>query len=44
MITDTAFYRNENYHKKTDVPETLDYDKMNQVVAGLYGVIVEMNK
>ena len=28
MITDTAFYRNPNYHKNTDTPETLDYERM----------------
>jgi len=26
MITDTAFFRNPNYHQVTDTPETLDYD------------------
>lgn len=31
MITDTAFNRNETYHKKTDTPETLDYIKMAQL-------------
>ena len=35
MITDTAFYRNPNYHKKTDTPETLDYKKMAEVIKGL---------
>jgi hypothetical protein len=32
MITDTAFYRNKNYHKKTDTYEKLDYEKMREVV------------
>lgn len=35
MITDTAFFRNPNYHQTTDTPETLDYGKMAKVVAGL---------
>ena len=35
MITDTAFYRNKNYHQKTDTPATLDYKKMAEVVKGL---------
>lgn len=39
MVTDTAFYRNPNYHTAADVPETLDYDRMAQVVAGLQGAI-----
>ncbi len=28
MLTDTAFYRNKNYHTKGDTPDTLSYDKM----------------
>jgi len=35
MITDTAFYRNKNYHQSTDRPETLNYSKMAEVVKGL---------
>ncbi|MFK5924538.1 MAG: M28 family peptidase [Verrucomicrobiota bacterium] len=36
MITDTSFYRNPHYHKKTDTPETLDYKKMSQVVIAVF--------
>ncbi|MCE5195356.1 MAG: M28 family peptidase [Nitrospiraceae bacterium] len=36
MITDTAFYRNKNYHKKGDTAETLNYDRMAEIVKGLY--------
>ncbi|MFT6500080.1 MAG: hypothetical protein ACJASQ_000187 [Crocinitomicaceae bacterium] len=32
MITDTSFYRNENYHKNTDTMDTLDYHRMAAVV------------
>lgn len=39
MITDTAFYRNPHYHAPTDTPETLDYDRMAQVVDGVRGAI-----
>ncbi len=35
MVTDTAFYRNPNYHAPGDLPETLDYDRMAKVVEGL---------
>lgn len=35
MVTDTAFYRNPNYHAPTDLPETLDYERMSKVVEGL---------
>ncbi len=36
MITDTAFYRNKNYHQKTDTMETLDLKRMAKVIDGLY--------
>jgi hypothetical protein len=32
MVTNTAFYRNYNYHQKTDIMETLDISKMMQVI------------
>lgn len=32
MITDTAFYRNKNYHETTDTMETLDLNRMAKVV------------
>ncbi len=35
MVTDTAFYRNDRYHTARDLPETLDYEKMADVVAGV---------
>lgn len=31
MWTDTSFYRNPNYHQKTDTPDTLNYDFMEEV-------------
>ncbi len=40
FITDTAFYRNPNYHKKSDTIDTLDFDRMSEVVNGLYGVVI----
>lgn len=36
MITDTAFFRNKNYHQPTDTPDTLDYGRMAEVVKGVY--------
>jgi hypothetical protein len=39
MITDTAFYRNPNYHTRQDVPETLDYERMSHVVEGVYAAV-----
>lgn len=35
MITDTAFYRNPNYHQETDSVDTLDFIKMHEVVKGI---------
>ncbi len=39
MVTDTAPFRNPNYHKASDTPETLDYEKMARVVRGLELVV-----
>ena len=44
MITDTAFYRNPYYHGSGDVPETLDYKRMAEVVLGLASAIEELAK
>jgi hypothetical protein len=41
MVTDTAFYRNPHYHAATDLPETLDYDRMAKVVEGLTAAVKE---
>jgi hypothetical protein len=35
MVTDTAFYRNNNYHKKSDTMDTLSFPKMQEVVKGV---------
>lgn len=40
MITDTAFYRNANYHTIGDTPEKLDYRRMSQVVEGVYAAVI----
>ncbi|MEW6087167.1 MAG: M28 family peptidase [bacterium] len=42
MITDTSFYRNPNYHFTTDTIETLDFDKMTEVVRGVYWAVVNI--
>jgi Zn-dependent M28 family amino/carboxypeptidase len=42
MITDTAFYRNPNYHGPGDTAETLDYEKMSELVAGLYKALAKV--
>ncbi|UCF88115.1 MAG: M28 family peptidase [bacterium] len=35
MVTDTSFFRNPHYHTHRDRPETLDYEKMGQLVMAL---------
>jgi hypothetical protein len=42
MVADTANFRNPNYHKATDTPETLDYERMARVVEGLKSVMVSL--
>ena len=39
MVTDTAFFRNVNYHTAGDTVESLDFDRMARVVAGLKPVV-----
>jgi hypothetical protein len=36
MVTDTSFYRNERYHTPEDRADTLDYDRMAEVVKGIH--------
>ncbi len=36
MVSDTAFYRNMAYHTAQDTSDRLDYDKMADVVWGIY--------
>ena len=43
MITDTAFYRNHNYHTANDTAEKLDYRRMAMVVAGVYGAVLDLS-
>lgn len=42
MITDTSFYRNPNYHMKSDTIETLDFHKMAEVIKGLYWSLINI--
>jgi hypothetical protein len=40
MITDTAFYRNHEYHKPGDTADRLDYLRMSKVVIGVYEAVL----
>ena len=42
MVTDTAPFRYPHYHRGTDRPDKLDYDRLALVVEGLNAMIVEM--
>jgi len=42
MLTDTAFYRNKNYHENTDTIETLDLLRMSKVIESVYNTIITM--
>lgn len=42
MITDTAFYRNPNYHTENDTIDTLNFVKMASLLKGLVQVSVDL--
>jgi Zn-dependent M28 family amino/carboxypeptidase len=42
MITDTAFYRNRNYHTVNDTADKLDYKRMAMVVEGVYAAVLAL--
>lgn len=39
MITDTAFYRNANYHQKSDRMEELDFQRMAAVITTVFNML-----
>ena len=39
MLTDTAFFRNTNYHQGTDTIDTIDFDRMAKVIDGLVNTL-----
>lgn len=44
MVNDTSFLRNPNYHQKTDTIDTLDFEKMSEVINGVLGALIRMDK
>ena len=42
MVTDTAIYRDPNYHKHSDNPENLDYRNLARILGGLENVTREL--
>jgi Zn-dependent M28 family amino/carboxypeptidase len=43
MITDTAHFRNPNYHTKNDTYETIDFEKMQYVIDMVVNSIKQIN-
>lgn len=44
MVTDTAFYRNADYHTARDTADRLDYVRMAQLVQGLHAAVTRLAK
>ena len=42
MITDTSFLRNKNYHRKSDILETLNLPKMAKVIDSVFETLITM--
>jgi Zn-dependent M28 family amino/carboxypeptidase len=42
MITDTATFRNPNYHRASDTPDTLDYARLEKVTHGLRAIAEDL--
>ena len=42
MINDTSFMRNPHYHLPSDTIETLDFDKMKEVVNATFGALINL--
>lgn len=42
MINDTSFFRNPNYHQPSDTIDTLNFDKMSEVIKGVYWALVSL--
>jgi hypothetical protein len=42
MITDTAVFRYPHYHRRSDTPDKIDYDRMTRVVAGVNRVVRDL--
>jgi hypothetical protein len=44
MITDTAFFRNPNYHTEQDTIETLDFQRMEALRQGLLQAVRDLTR
>ena len=44
MINDTSFARNPHYHQASDTINTLDFNKMTEVVNSTYNAVIGFNE
>jgi Zn-dependent M28 family amino/carboxypeptidase len=44
MISDTAFYRNKNYHTMKDTADTLDYKRMAMTVEAIHAAVLALSQ
>ena len=42
MITDTAPFRYPHYHRASDTPDKVDYERLARVVTGFDGMLREL--
>lgn len=42
MVTDTALFRDPNYHQLSDTPEHIDFEQLARVVIGLQATILDL--
>ena len=42
MVTDTALFRDPNYHELSDTPDQLDFERLARVVVGLQATVLEL--
>lgn len=44
MVNDTSFLRNPHYHMPTDTIDTLNFEKMGEVVKGVTGMLISLSE
>jgi Zn-dependent M28 family amino/carboxypeptidase len=44
MLTDTSFLRNPHYHRMSDTPDTLDYQRMAEVTRGVAAAVRHLSR
>ncbi len=42
MVTDTALFRYEHYHDRSDTPDNLDYEAMTRLSSGFYAMLQKL--